>query len=62
MQADPQRLHLAETGIYIRAKINGKWSAVDLAHLDRESAKDWLESNNERSHAVALILLGHAHD
>lgn len=52
-----------ETGIYIRAMINGKWESVDIGD-DRLSDKEvlkWLRSrggSNPWAENVVLLLLG----
>lgn len=56
-QVDPGRVELAETGIYIRAQLNGKWGSHDLMHLDADSALRWL--TGKRALQVAMLLLGH---
>jgi len=63
---DSERTSLKETGIYIRATLNGKWESHDLAHLDRESVLLWLRDRQQdmasprsRAEQTVLILLGH---
>jgi hypothetical protein len=59
LKADPARLDYPETGIFIRAKQDGRWGAVDLSHLDRESVIAWLNRDEGVAQNVVLILLGH---
>jgi hypothetical protein len=47
LQVDPERKNLAETGIYVRAKDGDNWVSADIAHLDRESLKEWLHSRGD---------------
>ena len=39
---DPNRTHLPETGIYVRARevTGGAFESVDIAHLDRPSLNE----------------------
>lgn len=50
------------TGIYVRAKCNGKWGSYDIATLEKESLFQWLRSRggeNVWAENVVGILLGH---
>lgn len=58
------RRHFAEddqgTGIYIRAKKDGKWDSVDIAELDHESLLTLLRSKDkEWVVGVVEIILGY---
>lgn len=65
---DPERYanisYRCGTGIYIYAKTEDGYDAVDLAVLDKQSLLSWLKQNNE-SNKIAEdtvgILLGHGH-
>lgn len=63
LKVDPQRVGIAQTGIYVRAKnVADKWDSVDIAELDKVSLTLWLKSrggDNEWAESVVLILLGH---
>jgi hypothetical protein len=63
---DPSRLHLPETGIYVRAQtLPDKWDSVDIAHLSAASLLDWLRSHGGDNHwaeCTVLLLLGHKID
>ena len=62
---DPERTRLiAETGIYVRAQDErGKFGAYDIAHLDRESLVQFIQSRGENNlewaTGIILALLGH---
>jgi hypothetical protein len=59
-EADPSRVDLPETGIFIRAKgASGTWMPVDLAHLSVRSAAAWLEREKSLASRTLLVLLGH---
>lgn len=50
------------TGIFVRAKNEGKWESVDIAMLTKESLQIWLRSRggrNEWAESTVLLLLGH---
>lgn len=52
------------TGILVRARLDGRWAAVDIIHLTKESLLEWLCSrggNNPWAEDVVGILLGHGH-
>ena len=63
LKTDPARLHLDDnTGIIVRALVDGRPASVDIACLDKESLHDWLRSrggNNEWAEHVVMLLLGH---
>lgn len=61
--ADPRRIHLPETGIYVRAlHTGGTWDVVDIAHLHRDSLDAWLRSRDiDWPISVVKTLLGHDH-
>ncbi len=62
LTVDPERVDLAETGIFVRAMYLGTWGSHDIAHLDRASLLQWLRSRgekNEWAEGVLLHLLGH---
>lgn len=59
---DEDRESIPETGIYVRAKKDGKYITADISHLDHDSLKAWLRSRggeNEWAENVVAILLGH---
>ena len=52
-----------KTGIFIRAKVNGKWDSVDIGDVRLPDAEvaTWLSSSggeNVMAEKVAMILLG----
>jgi len=52
------------TGIYIRAKLDDRFGAYDIATLTKESLLEWLRSHggaNELAENVVGLLLGHGH-
>ncbi len=61
LRTDPERAHLPETGIYVRAVgADGRFDAVDIAHLTKESLLAWLRSRTPTfTENVVLALLGH---
>lgn len=64
--ADETRLdmHHGSTGIYIRAKLHGKWGSYDIAALQKESLLAFLKSrggDNQWAEDIVGILLGHGH-
>jgi hypothetical protein len=62
LQVDPARVDLPKTGFYVRAQLDGTWSAWDIAHLTRDSLFEWLRSRggaNEWAESVVFALLGH---
>ena len=59
---EPGRARGRETGIYVRAKHNGKWFNADIAELDKASLLAWLRSRggeNKWAESVVGTLLGH---
>ncbi len=51
-----------ETGIYVRAKLDGKFGSYDISQLDAESLLIWLRSRggeNVWAENTVCILLGH---
>ena len=64
---DPERKKLygdmaSGTGIFIRARFDGRWGNHDIAHLDKISLIAWLRSrggDNPWAESVVCILLGH---
>ena len=60
-KVDPARMKRPETGIYIRATLNGDWGRHDLAHLDRDSLVWWLDSKAGLARSTVLAFLGHNH-
>jgi len=67
LEVDPMRekqMPYINTGIYVRAKRNGKWGSHDIAHLSKASLLVWLNSYNDNGRAAKNavgILLGHGH-
>lgn len=63
MKIDPTRTDLPETGIYVRAlNVEGRWDNIDLAHLDKESVLEFLQSrggDNQWAENTVGVLLGH---
>ena len=62
LTVDPDRTHLPETGIYVRAlNPEGRWDSVDIAYLNRDSLIEWLHSRDSTDFPinVVLALLGH---
>lgn len=50
------------TGLFIRAKMDGKWDSYDVFCLTKESLLDWLRSRGQENtwaENVVGILLGH---
>lgn len=64
LHADPERLRLPGTGIFVRA-INPetkRWATFDLAQLDKPSLLAWLRGrggDNPRAENTVGVLLGH---
>ena len=61
---DHSRLNIPETGIYIRAKHDGKWGSYDISYLTKVSLLSWLKShdgNNPWAEDVVGILMGYGH-
>ena len=67
LKADPKRMGLKETGIYVRAWVpDGGPKSVDLAELDRDSLVTWIRGSQEKiglevnfAERLLLSLLGH---
>lgn len=62
LKVDSKRLKQFETGIFVRATLDGKWGSYDIADLEKESLLDWLRSrggDNPWAEDVVGILLGH---
>ena len=67
LKADPKRMGLKETGIYVRAWVpDGGPKSVDLAELDRDSLVSWIRGSQEKiglevnfAERLILSLLGH---
>lgn len=62
LRADPERVDLGSTGIYVRAKRGEKYDSIDIIELDRDSLQTWLRSRggeNEWAESCVAILLGH---
>jgi hypothetical protein len=58
---DDERMGLAETGVFVRATLDGKWGSHDIAHLTRNSLLRWLRSRggeNLWAENTVMILLG----
>lgn len=50
------------TGMYVRAEIDGRWGAHDIAVLTKESLLEWLRSrggHNRWAEGIVASLLGH---
>ena len=69
-KADPNRVadpNIVEVGIPVRAKLDGTFEPVDIAHLDRESFLGWLRSRDDMGQDagiqwrenVILLIFGH---
>lgn len=64
LRADPERLELTGTGIFVRAidPETKRWATFDLAQLDKPSLLAWLRSrggNNPWAENTVGVLLGH---
>ncbi len=61
LQVDPRRTGTPETGVYVRAQLQGAWGSHDIAHLTAASLLDWLRSGGRSELAEDLVgmLLGH---
>lgn len=67
LQVSPARSMRAKvdnnyTGIYVRARYNGRIDNYDIIELDRDSLVRWLKSrggSNEWAENTVLLLLGH---
>lgn len=52
------------TGIYVRARLDGKWGSHDIVELTKTSLFNWLRSrggSNQYAEDVVGILLGHGY-
>lgn len=62
---DPERMkHGNTTGIFVRAKHEGKWGSYDFATLDKASVLAYLRvrgGDNPWAEDIVGILLGHGH-
>lgn len=65
---DPERVAREDlhglTGIFVRAKHEGKWGNFDIAELDKPSLLAWLRSrggDNRWAEDTVGIILGHGH-
>ena len=62
LEASRVRMALPETGIPVRAMVDGGWESVDIAHLTRESLWLWLTSlKPDAARSTVLAILGHDH-
>lgn len=65
LTVDPERTDLSNaSGIYVRATLNGKWGAHDIAELDKASLLRFLRSrggDNRFAEDCCGIVLGHGH-
>ena len=64
LQADPKRAYHRDTGIYVRAELDGKFDNFDIADLTAESLLKWLRSrggDNSWAENTVGMLLGHKH-
>lgn len=63
LKVDPARLASEpETGIYVRATLDGKWGSYDMNHLTPESLTEFLRSRdgeNRWMEGVICALLGY---
>lgn len=65
LTADLTRVQVVQfqTGIFVRAKIEGKWANVDIGQLTRDSLLAWLRTDgvpDTLAEKAVLILLGHS--
>lgn len=65
LTVDPSRdiEDLGGTGLYVRAKRDGKWDSVDIIELDTDSLYTWLRSrggDNPWAENVVALILGHS--
>lgn len=68
MKVDQKRYDVKDeygtSGIFVRAKVEGKWDSVDMVLLEKESLKHFLKSrggDNAWAEDIVGILLGHGH-
>ena len=66
LQIDKERYgKYAETGIYVRARMDNAWYSTDIANLTKESLLEWLRDPEassrlvSRAEAIVLLMLGH---
>jgi hypothetical protein len=63
LDVDPKRVGMyGNTGIFVRARSDGKWGNHDITELTSESLLAWLQSrggDNPWAESVVLLLLGH---
>lgn len=62
LRVDPSRLHRRKkSGILVRAiDENGRWDAIDIVYLSKESLLEWLRSKSSTyAESVVLALLDH---
>lgn len=66
LEVDPRRHevsdYLRNSGILVRAKLNGEWGNYDIAELTRQSLFAWLRSrggSNPWAENTVAIILGH---
>ncbi len=64
LRADPERRRLPETGIFVRGMgEDGRFDAIDISHLTKESLVEWLRSKKPVFvEGVVLALLGHSRE
>lgn len=62
LRADPERVHLPETGIFVRGLgEDGRFDAIDISHLTKDSLVAWLRDKKPVFvEGVVLVLLGHS--
>ncbi len=56
---DKTRAVLSQTGIYVRAQMNGVHGSYDIAVLDKASLLSWLHSEPDLAENTLLAMLGH---
>lgn len=44
-----------KTGIWVRARLHGRWCQADVAELDDASLTKWIKANPECRHVAALL-------
>ncbi len=66
LEVDPDQWAVEElrnqTSIYIRARVDGQYQAVDIAVLKKESLRAWLKSrggSNPWAESTVLLMLGY---
>jgi hypothetical protein len=60
LQVDPARFDRhGQTGIFVRATLNGKWGSYDIAELYKPSLLEWLRSGEGMAERVLVLLLDH---